>query len=53
MAPPSYKDLIARLPKTFGPSLNDQFRQWDYLFPAEQRRLKAQLDRAAHAFTCR
>ena len=44
MAPPSYKDLIARLPRTFGPSLNDQFRQWEFLFPAEQRLLKAQLD---------
>lgn len=44
MAPPSYKDLIARLPRTFGPSLNDQFRQWDLLFPAEQRALQAQLD---------
>ena len=44
MAPPSYKDLIARLPRTFGPSLNDQFRQWEFLFPAEQRQIKAQLD---------
>lgn len=44
MIPPSYKDLIARLPRTFGPSLNDQFRQWDFLFPAEQRQLQAQLD---------
>ena len=44
MAPPSYKELIGRLPKTFGPSLNDQFRQWDLLFPAEQRQLQAQLD---------
>jgi len=44
MAPPSYKELIGRLPRSFGPSLNDQFRQWDLLFPAEQRQLKAQLD---------
>lgn len=44
MPPPPYKDLIARLPRTFGPSLNEQFRQWDFLFPAEQRQLKAQLD---------
>jgi hypothetical protein len=37
-------DLIRRLPATFGPALNDQFRQWDYLFPAERRQLQAQLD---------
>jgi hypothetical protein len=43
-APPISKDLIARLPKTFGPALNDQFKQWDLLFPAEQQSLKAQLD---------
>src|SRR5512147_3025635 len=43
-APPDVRDLIARLPRTFGPSLNDQFRQWDLLFPAEQRVLRAQLD---------
>lgn len=44
MAPPSYQELIARLPRTFGPALNDQFRQWDLLFPAERRLLRAQLD---------
>jgi hypothetical protein len=44
VAPPISKDLIARLPKTFGPALNDQFRQWDLLFPAEQKSLTAQLD---------
>jgi hypothetical protein len=38
------KELIARLPRTFAPALNDQFRRWDLLFPAEQRVLKAQLD---------
>ncbi len=32
------------MPRTFGPSLNDQFRQWEFLFPAEQRQLTAQLD---------
>lgn len=37
------KDLIGRLPRTFGPALKDQFQQWDLLFPAEQRALKAQL----------
>ena len=37
-------ELIRRLPATFGPALHDQFRQWDVLFPAEQRRLRAQLD---------
>lgn len=37
-------ELIRRLPATFGPALNDQFRQWNFLFPAEQRQLRAQLD---------
>ena len=44
VAPPISKELIAKLPKTFGPTLNDQLKQWDLLFPAEQRSLKAQLD---------
>jgi hypothetical protein len=47
-APPISKELIARLPKTFGPALNDQFKRWDLLFPAEQRSLKAQLDWLSH-----
>jgi hypothetical protein len=41
---PAAKELIARLPKTFRPAFNDQLRQWDLLFPAEQRQLQAQLD---------
>src|ERR1051326_2561691 len=44
VAPPISKELVARLPKTFGPALNEQFKQWDLLFPAEQRSLTAQLD---------
>lgn len=44
MDPGVYKELLSRLPRTFVPSLNEQFRQWDYLFPAAQRTLKAQLD---------
>ncbi len=44
MAEPSAGDLIARLPRTFGPSFNDQLAQWTLLFPAEQRRLRAQVD---------
>src|SRR5450759_1022883 len=44
VAPPISKELIAKLPKTFGPTLNDQLKQWNLLFPAEQRSLKAQLD---------
>jgi hypothetical protein len=44
MAPPSYAGLVTRLPRTFGPALNDQLRRWDLLFPAEQRQLRAQLD---------
>jgi hypothetical protein len=37
-------ELIRRLPATFGPALNDQFRQWRLLFPAEQRQLRSQVD---------
>lgn len=44
VAPPEIKELAARLPRTFGPALNDQLKQWTLLFPAEQRRLKAQLE---------
>lgn len=44
MTPPSVKELIPRLPRTFGPALNDQLQQWDMLFPAEQRLLTAQID---------
>lgn len=44
MAAPDYKELISRLPRTFGPALNDQLHQWEMLFPAEQRQLKAQMD---------
>jgi hypothetical protein len=36
--------LIGRLPRTFRPALNDQIQNWDLLFPAEQRRIEAQLD---------
>ncbi len=36
--------LLARLPRTFGPALNEQFRNWDLLFPAERRTISAQLD---------
>lgn len=39
----SDKDVIARLPRTFGPALNQQLRQWDLLFPAERRLIRAQL----------
>jgi len=42
--PPSARDLVAGLPRTFGPSFNDQLSQWDLLFPAEQRQLQAQMD---------
>lgn len=44
MAEPSHAGLISRLPRTFGPALNDQLQRWELLFPAEQRRLRAQLD---------
>ena len=42
--PKAPAELIRRLPATFGPALNDQLRQWELLFPAEQRQLRAQLD---------
>ncbi len=37
-------DLIGRLPPTFGPALNEQIRQWELLFPAERRQLRAQME---------
>ena len=37
-------ELIRRLPPSFGRALNDQFRQWKLLFPAEQRQLRSQVD---------
>jgi hypothetical protein len=39
-----YRELIGRLPRTFGPSLNNQLTGWDLLFPAEQRQLRGQLN---------
>ena len=44
MTRPSAQELIGRLPRTFRPALNDQLHNWELLFPAEQRRLKEQLD---------
>jgi hypothetical protein len=38
------QDLLKRLPRTFRPALNAQLKDWDRLFPAEQRSLRAQLD---------
>ncbi len=35
--------LLAKLPRTFGPSLNEQFRNWDLLFPAERRTISNQM----------
>jgi hypothetical protein len=37
-------ELARRLPATFSAAVHDQLRQWDFLFPAEQRQLRAQLD---------
>jgi hypothetical protein len=39
---------MARLPRTFRPALNEQLRNWELLFPAEQRRLESQLDWLSH-----
>lgn len=47
MAPPDIQELLGRFPRTFGPALSAQIRGWDLLFPAEQRRLRAQLDHVA------
>jgi hypothetical protein len=44
MDPGVYKELLSRVPRTFVPSLNEQFSRWDFLFPTAQRTLKAQLD---------
>ncbi len=38
------KELLSKLPRTFVPALNEQLRQWDLLFPAEQRSLRGTLD---------
>lgn len=35
----AYSRLIAQLPVTLRPSLNQQLGQWDTLFPFEQNRL--------------
>ena len=40
---PSVKELIARLPRTFVPAINEKLNGWQLLFPAEQRLLTAQL----------
>jgi hypothetical protein len=37
-------ELARRLPATFAAAVHDQLRQWEFLFPAERRQLRAQLD---------
>ena len=37
-------DLLSKLPRTFVPALNEQFRNWDLLFPAERRTINAQME---------
>jgi hypothetical protein len=44
MDPGVYKELLSKVPRTFVPSINEQFSRWDFLFPTAQRTLKAQLD---------
>ena len=39
-----FEELLPKLPRTFVPALNEQMRNWDLLFPAEQRSISAQLD---------
>lgn len=38
------KKLLAKLPRSFVPLLNEQLKQWDLLFPAERRSISATLD---------
>jgi len=38
------RELLAKLPRTFVPAINEQMRNRHLLFPAEQRTLDAQLD---------
>jgi hypothetical protein len=38
------RELLARLPRTFLPVLNDQLDRWDFLFPAERRPIRATLE---------
>ena len=44
MNQPARKELIARLPRTFRAALHGQMKNWDLLFPSEQRQLDAQLE---------
>ncbi len=44
MATPVSSALLARLPRTFVPALNEQIHRWDLLFPAERRTISAQMD---------
>jgi hypothetical protein len=44
MADPVSPALLARLPRTFAPALNEQLRSWDLLFPAERRAIASQMD---------
>lgn len=37
------KKLLAKLPRSFVPLLNEQLKQWDLLFPAERRSISATL----------
>jgi hypothetical protein len=40
---PISPELLARLPRTFVPALNEQIKNWDVLFPAERRTMSAQM----------
>jgi hypothetical protein len=43
MADPVSPALLARLPRTFAPALNEQLHSWDLLFPAERRAITSQM----------
>ncbi len=44
MADPVSPALLAKLPRTFAPTLNEQLRSWDLLFPAERRTISGQME---------
>ncbi len=44
MANPVDPALLARLPRSFVPALNEQLQSWDLLFPAERRALQGQME---------
>jgi hypothetical protein len=44
VANPADPALLAKLPRSFVPALNEQFQTWDLLFPAERREIQWQME---------